>query len=331
MSATDGPPVGLVLGSALPPEQIVAMAQLGERVGFSELWLAEDYFFTGGIAGATAVLSQTTRIPVGLGIVSALVRHPGVLAMEVATMERMFPGRVWPGIGLGVPAWVHQMGLMPKSQLGAMRECVTSVRRLLAAEELDERGASFEFNAVRLTHPPGRPLPIYMGVVGPNMLRLSGELADGTVGSVLATPAYIGWAREQIDLGKADGGRAGHHRFACFALYAADRDSRAAKETLRGMLAFYLAAVPRSAMTDAYGIGDELWELAQGGPEQIQREMPDQWLEDLVIAGDPDECAAKIGRLLDAGADSVALFPTPVERSAEVVELTAKEVFPRLA
>ena len=61
----DGPPVGLVLGSALPPERCVEIAQLGERLGFAELWLAADYFFTGRIAGATAVLGATKRIPVG--------------------------------------------------------------------------------------------------------------------------------------------------------------------------------------------------------------------------------------------------------------------------
>ena len=118
------PPVGLVLGSALPPEDIPTVARRGEELGFGELWLAEDYFFTGGISGATAVLAQTTEVPVGLGIVSAMVRHPGVLAMEIATMARMYPGRVHPGIGLGVPAWIDQMGLTPPSQLGAMRECV---------------------------------------------------------------------------------------------------------------------------------------------------------------------------------------------------------------
>ncbi|MCL4234163.1 MAG: LLM class flavin-dependent oxidoreductase, partial [Deltaproteobacteria bacterium] len=96
------------------------------------------------------------------------------------------------------------------------------------------------------------------------------------------------------------------------------------------MMAFYLAAVPKSALTDAYGIADELSELVQGGMERIAAEMPAQWVEDLVITGDPDECAAKIRRLLDAGADSVVLFPMPVERAEEVVRLTAREVLPRL-
>src|SRR5919202_6603186 len=127
-------PVGLVLGSQLPPEQIASTARLGEELGFDELWLAEDYFFTGGISGAAAALGATERIPVGLGIVSAMVRHPAALAMEIATLARIHPGRLRPGIGLGVPSWVRQMRLMPRSRVGAMRECVSSLRRLLAGE-----------------------------------------------------------------------------------------------------------------------------------------------------------------------------------------------------
>ena len=58
----DGPAVGLVLGSALPPERCVEIAHRGERLGFAELWLAEACFFTGSITGATAVLGATKRI-----------------------------------------------------------------------------------------------------------------------------------------------------------------------------------------------------------------------------------------------------------------------------
>src|SRR5215210_520846 len=143
--AHDGPPVGLVLGSLIPPERICGLGRLGEELGYSELWLAEDYFLTGAISGAASVLASTTRIPVGLGIVSAVVRHPAVLAMECSTIARMHPGRFWPGIGLGLPFLIGQMGLKPKSQLAAVREATTSVRRLLAGEELTEQGQTFGF------------------------------------------------------------------------------------------------------------------------------------------------------------------------------------------
>ena len=88
--------------------------------------------------------------------------------------------------------------------------------------------------------------------------------------------------------------------------------------------------MPKSALTDVYGVGDELAAMAAGGQEQIDREMPDQWLEDLVVAGTPDECAEKIQRLLDAGSDSVVLFPAQPEAFDEVVEFAAREILPRI-
>lgn len=70
MNATEGLPVGLVLGSALPPERLCCAARLGEALGYGEFWFAEDYLFTGGIAGATAALGATERIPMGRNALS---------------------------------------------------------------------------------------------------------------------------------------------------------------------------------------------------------------------------------------------------------------------
>ena len=323
-------PVGIVLGSVLPPEDIPHVGRRGEELGFGELWLAEDYFFTGGISGATAVLAQTQKVPVGLGIVSAMVRHPAVLAMEISTMARMYPGRLLPGIGLGVPAWVEQMGLTPPSQLAAMRECVGSVRRLLDGDELTESGKSFDFTGVKLTHPVSERVPLYMGVVGPKMLKVSGEIADGTVISVLAGVDYVRWAREQIDSGRAEAGRTDSHRIVTFAMFAVDNDGKAAKDRLRGIMGFYLAAMARSSLTEVYGIADELVELAEGGPGRVAEAMTDAWIDDLAVAGTPDECAQQIKALLDAGSDSVILFPVPAEEATSVIEVAAREVLSRL-
>src|SRR4029077_15959985 len=99
--------------------------------GFDDVWLGEDYLFPGGVACAAAALAATEQIPVGFGVVSAMVRNPAVLAMECSSLARMFPGAFRPGIGLGLPAWVQQMGLYPRSQLTAVRECVEALRELL--------------------------------------------------------------------------------------------------------------------------------------------------------------------------------------------------------
>jgi alkanesulfonate monooxygenase SsuD/methylene tetrahydromethanopterin reductase-like flavin-dependent oxidoreductase (luciferase family) len=242
---------------------------------------------------------------------------------------------LWPGIGLGVPHWVEQMGLLPKSPLTALRETVTNLRKLLAGQEVTFEGKVHSFDKVALTHAATSVPPIYMGVIGPKMLNLSGEVADATVVSVLAGTKYLNWLGERVQEGQAKAGREHeHHRVSTFALYAVDKDSAKAKAQARAVTAFYLAAVPRSALTDVYGVGEELWDMYERGGENaaelIAREMPDQWIEDLVVAGDPDEVAEKIQALIDAGSDSVALAPVAADRAAEVVSLTAAEVLPKV-
>jgi alkanesulfonate monooxygenase SsuD/methylene tetrahydromethanopterin reductase-like flavin-dependent oxidoreductase (luciferase family) len=302
-------PVGLVLGSGLAPETLPRLSRLAEELGYGELWFAEDYFFTGGISGATAALAATREIPIGLGVVSAMVRHPALLAMEIATLDRMFPGRLRPGLGTGVPAWMRQMGVKPRSPLTALRESVTSLRQLLDGEEVTLEGRCFQFDRVKLTHPPATRVPVYMGVLGPKMMALSGEIADGNVLSVLSSREYVAWARERIGA---------PNRVVTFAFVSVGD-----KTALRKPMAFYLSADRRNALTEAYGIADELEAM-----EDVEREMPDRWIDDLAVAGEPDECAEKIRRLLDAGSDSVALFPMAGDPET-VVRTVASEVLPR--
>lgn len=318
--------LGLVLGSSLGPERLVTAAQSAERAGFADLWLAEDFFFTGGIAGAAIALGATQDIRVGLGVVSALVRHPALLAMEISTIARAFPGRFVPGIGLGVPSWIRQMGLTPDSPLAAVRECVTAVRRLLDGEELTEVGRTFEFDRVRLEFPSVERIPIHLGVIGPKMLELSGEIADGSVLSVLAGTDYVRWARQRIEAGRRRVGRTDNHHVTAFAIYSVDPSATRAMAAAESALAFYLAAGDRNALTDAAGISERLPEILSQSPSAVDRELVDS----LTIAGTPDEVLGKIQTLFDAGADSVALFPTPPERAEEIIDLTGRSVLPRL-
>ena len=323
--------IGLVLGSAIAPSDLVSAALTAEQGGFDEIWLAEDFFFTGGISGASLVLSATERTVVGLGVVSAMVRHPALLAMEISTISAGYPGRLIAGVGLGVPAWIRQMGLHPRSPLTAMRESVSSVRRLLAGETLDGNGDVFDFHDVTLTYPEtGVPTPIHMGVTGPKMLRLSGEIADGTVLSVAAGHEYVQWARERIDEGRLAVGRSGPHRLTVFAIYSVADDPREARRAVRGPLAFY-KSLGATALTDVYGISDQLRGLIdRGGYQAVRDGMPDQWIEDLTIAGSPEEVAAKIESFYEIGADCVALFPMPSDQVDRMVRQTAEQVLPLL-
>jgi len=323
-------PVGLVLGSHMPPERIAPTARLAEEMGFGELWFSEDCFFSGGASGVTAALAATERLPVELGIVSAVTRHPAINAMEFATIARMFPNRFVPGIGLGVPAWLDQMGLGQRYALTAVRECVTSLRRLLDGEELTETGKVFSFDHVKLTHTPSQYVPIVTGMVNKKGLRMSGEVADGTVLSVLASPAYISWACDQIKIGAENSANAAN-RVTAFVIFSVDSDGKKAKAAVRDAIAFYLAAIPDTDLTRVYGNRDEVIELLRSeGADGLARAMPDSWVEDLAIAGTPDECAEKIQAQLKAGSHSVGLWLFPADDGERIARYAATEVLTRL-
>jgi 5,10-methylenetetrahydromethanopterin reductase len=312
----------------MPPERIVRTARRAEQLGFGELWFSEDCFFAGAFSGIAATLAATQHLPVGLGVASAVTRHPALLAMECATVSRLHPGRFWPGVGLGVPFWLRQMGLMPGSPLRAVRECVESLRRLVGGEELTTKGL-FTFDQVALTHLPEKDLPIYLGMVGPKGLELSGGIADGTVLSVLAGVDYVRWARERIAAGAEAAGRGpAPHRVVTYVLYSVDADGGTAREAIREATAFYLTAMPDNALSEVYGIQPQLQELIAA--RELESALPAAWLDDLAVAGDPDEAAAKIRALLDAGSDSVCLWLFPLDRGEEVLELTAREVLSRI-
>ena len=328
--ATDGA-IGLVLGSAVAPSEIPWAAADAEHGGFDEIWLAEDFFFTGGISGASAALAATRQATVGLGVVSAMVRHPALLAMEISTISAVYPGRLIAGVGLGVPAWIRQMGLHPRSPLAAMRECVTSLKQLLRGETIERSGGVFDFHDVKLTYPETRShTQIHMGVTGPKMLALSGEIADGSVLSVAAGHDYVRWARERIDEGRRAGDRSGDHRLTLFAIYSVAEDPADAREAVRGPLAFY-KSLGTNALTDVYGISDQLSELIDaGGYAAVRAGMPDRWIEDLAIAGSPQEVAVKIREFYELGVDCVALFPMPSDQVGRMVALTTEHVLPLL-
>ena len=183
-------PTGVFILGDVAPGNVVGLSRQVERCGFSDLWFAEDYFMLSGFACAGMALQATEEIDVGIGAVSNRVRHPAVTAMEASTLANAYPGRFTLGIGHGVPAWVAQMHLTPKSVLGSMREAIADVKRLLAGETLSQGGAYYGYERVALTHPaPG--LAVLGAAVGPKSVDLCAEIADGMVISVLAGPHYV--------------------------------------------------------------------------------------------------------------------------------------------
>ncbi|MGA5546219.1 LLM class flavin-dependent oxidoreductase [Mycobacterium sp. NPDC051198] len=324
-------PVGVFIASATPPEQIAQMARAAEDLGYSAVWVAEDYYFHGGFAAAGAALAATEHIKVGIGVVSSVVRHPALTAMEIATLARSYPGRFLPGIGHGAPFLVDQMGLTTKSPLSALTECITAIRALLAGETVDAVGKTFSFKGIALAHPPADEVPLLTGVLGPKSLQLSGRIADGTVMSAMSGTKYLESALAHIRTGMAESDRT-THLVPTFAMFSCVSDRTVAKQNVRPLLAHYLSALgPHNALTQPYGYADALTDMAErGGEAAVREEMPDEWVDALTVSGNPDDVAAAIHGLLGAGATSVLLSPANAETALRELQLVAATVLPHL-
>ena len=310
--------IGVQVAATTPPARLPAIASEVERLGYAELWLAEDYFESGGIAAVSAALAATESITVGLGVLSARVRHPAVTAMELATLGALYRGRFIAGLGHGVPEWTAQMGLRPASYIRSLREATSATRRLLDGEELTEVGEYHAFDEVRLLHPPPEHVPIYFGVRGPRSLELAGELADGTLLDWFTSPDYVRWARERVEVGRSVAGRSDEHALVALLVTSIDDDDpAAARAQLRAWSSEFLVAQAGRPETLATAAGRRLHEAVsvRSADDEV---LPDELIADFMAAGTTDDVARCIDRLIEAGAERVVLVPNPSgQRSLE--------------
>ncbi|TQM14726.1 LLM class flavin-dependent oxidoreductase [Pseudonocardia kunmingensis] len=183
--------VGVVLTPKSPPERLREVARAAEDAGVAQLWLWEDCFYEGGLTAATAALSWTERLQVGIGLMPVPLRNPALVAMEVATVARLFPGRFLPGFGHGVLDWMGQVGARVASPMTLLREYTSAVRDLLHGRTVDVDGRFVHLEQVALDWPPVSPPPVLVGGRGPKTVRLAGEVADGLIIDAGHTPDQV--------------------------------------------------------------------------------------------------------------------------------------------
>lgn len=327
---------GVLFSGNFPLMRAIDGSVLADRLGYDSAWFGEDYFYQGGIATATAVAERTERIEIGLGILSPLARHPALTVMEVAALDHISGGRTILGYGAGVRYWMWQMNLDYSSPLTALREAVEISRELFNGELSNRDGRFFQMRNVKLGFAPLRAdIPIYLGVEGPKMLTLSGEIADGSILSVLASPSYVSYAWENVRAGCAVGGRdPEQHRMVVYVIFAMDEDGAKARDAVRPVIAEYLGAGGRpTPLTQLAGVPDDLMgELGRVYREgRIPTELiPDDLIDKVAVAGNVEECEAAVRALIEAGADEVVFFPMPAAETESLVQRIATDLLPRL-
>ena len=164
-----------------PPERIGAVAAAADAAGLAQLWVWEDCFSESGIATATAMLATTSRVTVAIGLLPVPLRNVALTAMELATLSRLFPGRLMAGVGHGVLDWMGQVGARVESPMTLLREYTAALYALLHGETVTTRGRYVNLDAVALDWPPAVAPPLLVGGIRPRTVALAGELADGVI------------------------------------------------------------------------------------------------------------------------------------------------------
>lgn len=190
--------LGVVFRPEFAPERLRSVAVAAEESGLAELWLWEDCFRESGTATAVAVLGWTERLRVGVGLLPVPLRNVALSAMEVATIERLFPGRATIGFGHGVQEWMGQVGARVESPVTLLREYLVAVRRLLAGEVVTSSGRYINLDRVQLQWPPATAPTVLAGAIGPKSLAVCAETADGVILTASSGPDGVRRARELV-------------------------------------------------------------------------------------------------------------------------------------
>jgi alkanesulfonate monooxygenase SsuD/methylene tetrahydromethanopterin reductase-like flavin-dependent oxidoreductase (luciferase family) len=343
--------VGLDARLGLPFDQLRAAAQEAAQLGFESLWTP-----AGGVPDAfhvCAAWSQDTSLRTGISVVpAARMWTPLGLAAQAATLAQLSSGQFVLGLGTGGygPGFWASVGL-PDRPIAVMREYVTEVRDLLAGQQVTagpivtragaSPGAPGWPRSASLGLAGLPPAPVYLAALGPQMLRLAGEIADGALLN-WATPERIAVSRERIDAGAARAGRdAGAVPITMYIRVCVDDDVAAARLAFGTQVLSYAMGQPGTPQGAGYrglfaqmGFDAELSELEHrrdrgAAMPELVAAASDEMLQAVGYYGPPAPAPAAFTRL-SAGLDEAIVRIVTARPGVEPVGAAMAALTPSL-
>jgi coenzyme F420-dependent glucose-6-phosphate dehydrogenase len=310
------------------PRALLEQAVAGEQAGFDGIACSDHLqpWWEPGHSGHAwiwlgAAAQATERVPLGPAVTVALARyHPVLVAQGFATLEAMYPGRTFVGIGSGESLNESPLGLdwpAPRDQLAAFEEALALIRRLWDGERVDHDGRFFRTKRAYLHTRPERPPPLYVSAFHPGAARLAGRYGDGlwtmgepeTVKKVL--PAY----REGCEEAGREPGEV-----ILEAMFSWAPDDETALEQAR----VWKGAGPPDHYTDDWF--DPVAMYRHGEEESSDEEF----VEGGLISSDPEVHVEKIRELEELGATIVKLTNVSGTDPLAAIRVYGEQVLPRL-
>ncbi len=313
--------VALYLQDAHSLQDAIKYVQYAEQRGFEAVWQAESRLVRDAIVPMAAFAATTSRIKIGSGVINNWTRNAGVIAATFLTLDDLAPNRIICGIGAWWDPLARKVGINRTKPLLAMRETVVTVRALLARQRVTYHGEFVNLDDVELDVVHGRKearnVPIYIGATGPQMMALTGEIADGAVLNYLVAPRYNEAALNQLEIGARKAGRSiDEIDRPQLVVCSVDEDRAKALDGARKLVTQYLGQQPH--IMKASGVSQELldeigqvltWPATEEQIEEAMRLVPDDVVQMITASGTPDEVRAKVREYVVNGATCPILYP----------------------
>jgi len=188
------------------------LAREAVALGYSSLWtpagaVARDAFFICQQWNAATQDVVAGGVGTGTSVVPVPTWSATSLASLAGTVGELTGGRFILGIGTGgLGADQRRTYDRPAyPPIAMMRDYLSTVRGLLAGDKVEHEGHAVTLRGVQLTFKPPR-VPVFLGALGPQMLRLAGEAADGAALN-WCSPEQIAFSRERMEAGARKAGR----------------------------------------------------------------------------------------------------------------------------
>jgi 5,10-methylenetetrahydromethanopterin reductase len=316
----------------LPFAELLALAQAAEEAGFGQVWFSNDLFLRSAPVLAGALAARTTRIGLGIAVMNPYSVHVSELAMAAATAQEISGGRFALGVGAGAEQFLGWAGLTRPRPLVVTRTAVVVLRALLGHGDVDRALLPEWFGPDSvLRFPVERPVPVYVGAMGPKMLEMAGRHADGVL-PLLYPPERYATVRPLVLAGAArpGGGTRAVDLPACFWVSVSD-DGAAARAALAEKLAYYGPSIPAAVLAET-GLRPQDFapaaRLAHDG--RAAAALIDDRMLTLGVAGDVEDVLTRCRALVRLGARHLSFGPPLGPDPVAAVRLLGEQVLPAL-
>jgi F420-dependent oxidoreductase-like protein len=329
-------------------DRAAEFVQEAERLGVDFCWSAETW----GFDAATPIAylaAKTEKIRLGTGIMQLGSRSPAMLAMTAMTLNSLSKGRFTLGLGASGPQVVEGWhGVRFANTLPRIRDAVNIVRMVTRGERVAYKGEYYELplpggegKALRTSAPP-MEIPIYLATLSPKSLELTGEIADGWVGTSFM-PEHADVFFDHIRRGAEKAGRslADVDLQAAGGAVAFGDDVEKLVEPRRPGLAFtlgamgsrqhnfYNAAYRRAGYADEAVAVQKLW--LEGKREEAAALVPEEMVLQSNLIGTEAMVRERVRKHRDAGVTTLRVQPEGkslaerIENLGRIVQIVREE------